>query len=751
VGYHPEGPLRGPAAMNASARILPALLLALGALAGCGPAEEEASRAPAAPVADEDWPSQRPEFERVAAELFQDPKAALSRTQAGVLRAKLTDPGLTEAQRFDTELELADRLMFNGELDAALAVQKALLERVPAGSPRAALVARAMGLVYLRQAETQNCVQRHNSACCIFPIEGGGLHTERGPAEESMRCFETFLGAKPDNLRARWLLNVAAMALGRYPDGLAPERLVPLEPFASEYDIGRFPDVAGKLGVDSFSLAGGVVVEDFDGDGRLDILTSTCDPLGPLVQYANRGSRGFEDVSAATGAADQLGGLNLIAADYDNDGDPDLFVLRGAWLTTNGKMRRSLLRNDGGKLRDVTARVGLLGEARPSQTAAFGDLDDDGDLDLFVGNESDVAKDPTQDHPSQLYRNDGGVFTDVAAAAGVENDLYCKAVALGDYDNDGDLDAYFSNLETNRLYRNEGGLRFVDVAAELAVEEPRGRSFASWFFDVDEDGWLDLWVPAFEGSIAELTADALRLPGKRPMPCLYHNLGGQGKGARFEDVTARYGLARFFLPMGSNFGDLDNDGWLDMYLGTGDPSLESIMPNVMLRNDGGRRFQDVTISAGTGHLQKGHGVAFADLDQDGDQDIYHQLGGFVEVDRYRNALFRNPGHGNHWLHVELRGTKTNRQGIGARVTVVLATPEGPRELHRAVGCVSSFGGSPMRQEIGLGKATRIERLEVVWPTSGERSVFTTVPMDALVRVTEDSAELERLAHEPSAW
>ena len=188
--------------------------------------------------------------------------------------------------------------------------------------------------------------------------------------------------------------------------------------------------------------------------------------------------------------------------------------------------------------------------------------------------------------------------------------------------------------------------------------------------------------------------------------------------------------------MGANFGDLDNDGYLDFYLATGDPGYESLMPNVMLRNDRGRRFQDVTTSGGFGHLQKGHGVAFADIDNDGDQDIYHQLGGFYPGDAFQNVLFLNPGHGNHYLAIQLEGTTTNRPGVGARLKVVVQTPQGPAAFHRAAGSVSSFGGSPRRQEIGLGNATSIERVEIQWPTSKTTQVLTEVPMDTMIKITE---------------
>ena len=149
--------------------------------------------------------------------------------------------------------------------------------------------------------------------------------------------------------------------------------------------------------------------------------------------------------------------------------------------------------------------------------------------------------------------------------------------------------------------------------------------------------------------------------GERPR--LYRNVGGT-RG--FRDVTAEVGLDRVVLPMGSNFGDVDNDGFLDIYLATGRPSFSYLMPNLLFRNDGGRRFEDITAATGTGHLQKGHGVAFADWDGDGDLDLFVEAGGAVPGDRAHNVLFENPGSGHHWLTVELVGTRTNRSALGAQ-------------------------------------------------------------------------------------
>ncbi|MHC4711025.1 MAG: FG-GAP repeat domain-containing protein, partial [Planctomycetota bacterium] len=578
-------------------------------------------------AARDDFVPQRPEFEAIARTLYEGTNTYLGLATIDRMRETLADPQLGDQLRLDTRGRLVLKLLQAGRVDDAVTEMEDLFAWATSRPETARMVGlhRLRGLTYLRKAEIANCVERHNAQCCIFPLTGGGLHDVRDPAADAQASFEKLLQLSSGDLKARWLLNVSAMALGDWPEGLAANRVIPPKAFASDYEIGRFPDVAPELGIDTFNLCGGVIVEDFDNDGHLDIVTSTFDPAGPLTFYRATGDGRYEDRSAAARADDQLGGLNIVGADYDNDGDEDVLILRGAWLFDDGQIRNSLLRNDGGTFTDVTRTVGLAEPARPTQAAAWGDFDNDGDLDLYVGNESRPRHHPQGDYPGQLFLNaGGGSFTDVALQAGVTNDRYCKGVAAGDYDNDGDLDLYLSNVGPNRLYRNEGDGTFSDVAAAAGVTEPEWRSFACWFFDYDNDGRLDLFVVAYQASIADLAAEALDLPHQAAYPRLYRNRGN----GTFEDVTEAAGLRRVLLPMGANFGDLDNDGWLDMYLSTGDPDYQSLMPNIMLRNDAGRRFQDVTTSGGFGHLQKGHGVAFADLDRDGDQDIYHQLGGF---------------------------------------------------------------------------------------------------------------------------
>jgi hypothetical protein len=690
------------------------------------------------------------EFEAIADQLYGGkPGTLYSRTAIDQYQESLDRAG----HNFDTQATISANLAIEflriGEFDKAVTTIDQAMEKAESASPPViSALRRTRATIYLRKAEISNCVERHNRSCCIFPLTNGGVHTVAEPIKQSFTDYLQCLKENPAALDVRWLVNVTAMAAGEYPDSVPVEFRIPPNVFESEADIGRFHDVAPELGLADLNLAGGSIFEDFDNDGWLDIVSSSCDPAGPLVFKRNNADGTWSDLSESSGLSLQKGGLNCIGGDYDNDGDVDVLVLRGAWMLMEGRIRNSLLRNNGDNtFTDVTHEANLAEPAMPTQAAAWFDFDGDDWLDLFIGNESLRELEPEKggEFPCQLFRNNGnGTFTDMATSAGVTNDRYTKGVTAGDYDNDGDMDLYCSNVGKNRLYRNNGDGTFTDVAEAAGVTQPEGRSFVPWFFDYDNDGWLDLFVGNYESKLPDFAAHALGADGEIHRPALYHNNGD----GTFSDYAITMGLNRPFLPMGANFGDFDNDGWLDIYLGTGDPNYETLTPNVALRNKEGWRFQDITMSAGLGHLQKGHGVAFGDWDHDGDQDIFHQLGGFFEGDRFQNVLFENPGHSHAFLVLKLIGVTTNKSAYGARIRVDVTTPEGNRSIHRAVGSVSSFGGSPQRQEIGLGNATAIEKVEITWPAGGIKHELMDLSLNATYRIIEGSALAERLPNEP---
>ncbi len=690
---------------------------------------------------DSGYPSPEPEFAKICTTLRESDDPFYGEARERALREKLaaTTRGTTDA--IATEALLGRELLKLGRVDEAIGhLARAASEP---GTRRLNAAIRLdmnvyLGLAYLQAAEDQNCLLHHSAASCILPLEGPGVHALPELARQAGDTFLEIAESHPKALQTLWLLNLARMASGDYPDGVPQRFRVPPSALSSSSAFPRWIDRAPALGVATDDLAGGAVMDDFDGDGHLDLITSTWDPCDSLRAFRNDGAGGFEDVTAAWRLDEQFGGLNLMHADFDGDGRLDLFVLRGAWMGPRGRIRNSLLRNlpteDGPRFVDVTQQAGLAEPAYPTQTAAWADYDLDGDLDLYVGNEDPDGS----SYPSQLFRNEGdGTFTDVSLAAGVTNRRYAKGVTWGDFDDDGDPDLYVSNIGPNRLYRNLGDGTFEDVAQELGVTEPSGRSFASWFFDYDNDGDLDLLALDYESPVPAVAAHYFGLRPVPNRPRLYQNEGG-----RFEDVAESVGLGRALLPMGANYGDLDADGFPDIYLGTGEPGFETVMPNVMFRNQRGSTFTDVTMAGGFGHLQKGHGIAFGDLDHDGDQDLLHQLGGFFPGDSYANAVFENPTQGASWVTLLLEGTKANRFGVGARIEVRILERGYERSIHTLVGSGGSFGGSSYRQEIGLGHAERIEEIRVLWPGQTEPAVYRDVDLNTTYRVRQGAGRLE---------
>ena len=548
----------------------------------------------------------------------------------------------------------------------------------------------------MRRGETNNCCRRNSPDSCLLPIQGDGVYTDQEDAKKAITFFTKVLRNSrtdsPLHMKARWLLNINYMTISGYPDQVPRQYLIEPDVLESDEPFPRFMNVAGKLGLNAFDLLGGAIVDDFDGDHYLDIVVSSFDLNEEMRFFQNNRDGTFTDRTERANLSGLVGGFNLNQADYDNDGDLDILVLRGAWTGKHGRIPNSLLRNDGkGRFTDVTFDAGLGKHHFPTQTAAWADYDNDGDLDLYIGNE---VLGSAVDAPCQLFQNNGdGTFTEVAKNAGVLNGAFAKGVAWGDYDNDRWPDLYVSNLNAaNRLFRNNGDGTFTDVAEQAGCTEPV-TSFPVWFWDFDNDGVLDLYVSSYEwsrGNLAAVAASKLGMPVEFELAKLYRGNGGGG----FEDVAEAQNLTQLTLPMGVNFGDLDNDGYLDFYLGTGYPEYEALMPNVMYRNRGGTGFSDVTTAGGFGQLQKGHGVVFADLDNDGDQDVFEQLGGFFPGDKYFNALFENPGFDNHWISVKLVGVRSNRSAIGARIHVTVVDDDGERSIYRHVNSGGSFGANP---------------------------------------------------------
>ena len=198
------------------------------------------------------------------------------------------------------------------------------------------------------------------------------------------------------------------------------------------------------------------------------------------------------------------------------------------------------------------------------------------------------------------------------------------------------------------------------------------------------------------------------------------------------------------MPMGANFGDVDNDGFLDIYLGMGSPSFTALLPHTLLRNDEGKKFVDITQSSGTGELHKGHGIAFADLTRHGREDIVAVIGGAVPADKHTTRVFESPPNHNDWLNVRLVGVKTNREALGAQIHVTVQDGNSPpRSIYRTVGQSSSFGANPVEQNIGLGPDAHDVTLDIWWPTSKSRQHFAGVAVNQFIQIKEFATEYTR--------
>jgi tetratricopeptide (TPR) repeat protein len=480
------------------------------------------------------------------------------------------------------------------------------------------------------------------------------------------------------------------------------------------------------------TMGGGVGLLDYDGDGWLDVYavqggqlssdsTTASRPQGDRL-FRNRRDGTFEDVTVGSKLAAMSGGYGhgVAVGDYDNDGWPDLFITR--WRSY------ALYRNQGdGTFEDVTLKAGLGSNRDWPTSAAFADLDNDGDLDLYVCHYSawDPAQSPPCPHPSKpgkysycgprtvpsipdhVFRNDDGHFHDMSLEAGVrkaDSEGRGLGVVAADFDDDGKLDLFVANdLTANFLFRNQGEFRFQEVAAESGVAANAeggylaGMGIASG--DFDGDGRIDLAVTNF---YAESTT-------------YYQNLGA----GQFVDHTVAIGLAapsRFLLGFGAAFFDANNDGRLDLATANGHvndlgPHVPYAMPAQLLLGQKGSRIIDVSRDAGPPWqvLRIGRGLAVGDLDNDGQLDV------LIVSDGAPLAYFHNQGPAGHFITFKLEGSSpaSNRDAIGARLMLSVA---GRRQVGYRTGGGSFLSASDNRVHFGLGEATKVDEVEVRWPS-----------------------------------
>ena len=601
-----------------------------------------------------------------------------------------------------------------------------------------------LGMCYLRKAEIENCVQHHNEYSCLIPIHPDGQHVLKEGSQKALEIFRDLLNTKNPKWQTKWLYNIAHMTLGGYPAEVEAPFLIDESIFSSELSFPRFRDIGMSLGLGINDISGSVVMEDFNNDNYLDLMISSYGLDDQLQYYENDKNGGFKNLTEAAGLNGLWSGLNMVQADYNNDGWTDLFILRGAWLGKDGNHPNSLLKNNGdGTFSDVTKESGLYCHF-PTQTASWADFNNDGWIDLFIGNEHSQ----NVNAPSQLFQNNGdGTFRDVANEKGAAVRGFIKGCVWGDFNNDTYPDLYLSFInQGNQLLQNGGpqnGFNFIDVAASAKTTEPE-KSFPCWFFDFNQDGWEDIFVSGFdfsqfESAGGEVAKGYLGLPTNAELPRLYRN---DGNGT-FTEVSSEMQVDKVLYTMGCNYGDLDNDGFPDFYAGTGTPDFRALIPNRMFLNLEGKRFTDVTTSGGFGHLQKGHGIAFGDMDNDGDQDVYTVLGGSYDGDNFMNAFYLNPGSKNYWLKLKLIGSDCNRSAIGAKVQITVSNAQGEsRTFYNKVSSGASFGANPLLIEQGLGNYSKVDRIDIFWPGQEQPQIIQNVQSRSFVRITQGNPNTE---------
>jgi hypothetical protein len=641
-------------------------------------------------------------------------KSTFNQERAAWLKEKMdkeTDPG----KKLNAAMDYSYELIKCGEPKKAMDIMASvgnfiLSNKIPLDSSGKVAFYSLMGIACLRLGETENCLQNHNHESCFVPIQDGGIHKLPFGSENAINQYTYLLKEFPDNLEAKYLLNLAYMTLGKYPQEVPKEYLIDPSWFESKISFPRYEEIAEKIGVNRQSTAGGVVIDDFTNDGWDDIVITAWGPTEELIFYKNNGDGSFTDETEAYGLKGHVGVLHLNQTDINNDGWLDLLLLRGAWWNIYGDIPRTLLMNTGkGKFVDVTLKAGLT-KAAPSQAAAWADYNLDGWLDVCIANESLQGYDRGID----LYINQqDGTFNHESITYGLTMNEFYKGITATYANDDMYPDLYFSTIGTpNSLYINQSGKGFTK--ADVPLGAPRN-SFPTWSFDFDNNGYEDIFVSSFnnEGTPATMWMKSHMGTADPDMfPKLYSNLGNM----QYQEVGVPMGLTEVAFTMGCNFGDINTDGFLDFYLATGNPLYQALVPNKMYLNMEGKRFEDVSYAGGFANIQKGHGVSFADLDHDGDEDVYVVIGGAFIGDNYFNCLFENPNPDkNNWLVLKLEGKKANKAAIGARVAISIQENGQERMLYRSVTSGASFGANTLALELGLRKATAVNKVKVQWP------------------------------------
>lgn len=612
-------------------------------------------------------------------------------TLAGILSSQQANPTDPHGQFNDlAEIEEARHPLLAGDFQEALKIL------IPHLKDRPGIAPYVVATIYLRMEEYAQGIPYALQACRDTPTD----------------------------LRYRWMLNVLMILAGQPEKSIPNEfRLMMLPSARSSF---RFQDVTTEAGVGRLALGRGAAWGDFDNDGRDDILVGA--ERAPFRLLRNLGNGKFEDVAPRLGLVDPVG-LGCYAAqfiDYDNDGYEDIFLSSNGW---GGGGRLFLFHNDQGKhFTDITAGAGL-GAPVNAFGSSWADYDNDGRPDVAIAT---GIVDPPDGDRLRLFHNEGaGRFREVGQDAGLTQKAKWISVCWGDYDGDGREDLLANSFNAGCfLFRNMGNGRFEDASIDAGVRNSH-HTYTAEFFDYDNDGRLDLFVSTYpEGDLKTMIGDKI---SGASVPVDQRQLLFRNNGdGTFTNVAGQAGITGWYGAMSSQVADVDNDGYPEIFLGTGNPALDWTEPKALFHNDGKGHFVDLAHSAKLIHYGMLHGVVFSDCDDSGNLSMFGSFGGFYWGTRETSRLYRNLGCGNHGLEVRLVGTRSNRNAIGAKVTAAVKG----RRIFNWVNGGNGFGTLNSRVvHIGLTQDSKVDFLQIDWP-SGLHQSFQNVDAGQRIEIVE---------------
>ena len=540
-----------------------------------------------------------------------------------------------------------------------------------------------------------------------------------GKFEAAVRAEIESMDVDPDE-RSRSMLFLSAQRLGGYPP-YVPEAFRMTIKAGYATPTVEFEEVAAKIGIDKTSGGRGTAIFDYDNDGYLDIVIGSA--YGGTCLYHNNGDGTFTDASVTSGLDISVNTFATVAGDYNNDGFTDLYVTRQGFYVGEGQLFRN---NGDGTFTDVTEEAGLKNIWGPAFTASWVDYDNDGYLDLFVANNLGALFE--RKTPNRLFHNNGdGTFSDVTDTAGIKTVWPTIGGAWGDYDDDGFMDLFLSNgLGRSQLFHNNGDGTFNDVSETAGVTAMGFGSPAFWW-DYDNDGWMDIgqFIWSDHDDVVYTLRNGEGPPNGQTMR-VYHN----NRDGTFTLVSRDLGLDGCWGTMSGSFGDFNNDGYMDLVLGNGSPKLDRLDPLILLENDGSK-FRNTTFAAGLPFTGKSHGANLADLFGDGRLCVIVGAGGAYPGDLLATNVYRPTTLPGNYLNVRVVGVKSNRSGIGTRVTL----EAGGKKQTREVSGGTNFGCLPLEQHFGLGTTEEIDAISIRWP-SGLRQRFEGLPVNKTLEFTE---------------